>query len=792
MRKVQIYIKGKRIELFDDEKIQINLSVQNVQDIAKIFTEFTQSFTVPATPTNNDIFQHFYENAIDGARDTRLDYKVRHDANIEIDLIPFRTGQVQLEKANVKNGRVESYTITFYGEMVTLKDIFGEDKLEVLDFNSLAHTYTGGIIESRIKNISQNDIEWPLISSDRLWEYGVGGNHDISISSGHIHYTELFPALRVYKIFEAIESHYNIEFDSIFMATITNKRFYNLFLWLKNTEQFEFFTEKLVLDIDTATAYGGTIVPVNAYWDLPNNTFKMVPALQSLVHNSVFFESTHQLRYEVFSISDPTATYHLRVLLNGNFYAEFSETGDTGALTNIITLPVASVNASDIYSFELYCNKTVNIQLRFYYNIDGFNVNGQSIRAGYEAYTNTMTLTGKINVNKNLPDIKIADFVSGIFKQFNLTCTPFGKNKFKIETLETWYAMGRIIDVTKYIDIDSIDIERAKLFKKIIFKHQKSDTLFNTNFRDLFKREYGDLDQVFNYDGNEYTIELPFENLMHNKLSGELQVGYSLDKNLQPVIPKPVLLYFNDSLSCDFYLNNGTSTNRITTYKSFGQDVTYQTEKYTKNFFLDYSTLYNEAIQNNIYNVYYRNYLENLYNPKQRLTYVKGIFPTALLTSLRLNDRLIIRDKRYIINDMKVELTTGDVELVLLHDFRLLEQVNPTINLQDGSTTAEVLVPFPEGVISATFNAQGTGITSTPTTLTTGGVFNLTIPIVNEVEVMGLENGDTFIFEDLVTVLIEDYPYTTTSQPTIDYTFNTGLGLDVPIFINQAGTWIIL
>ena len=40
MRDVQIYIEGKRLELFNDEKIEINSSVQNIQDIAKSIYRF--------------------------------------------------------------------------------------------------------------------------------------------------------------------------------------------------------------------------------------------------------------------------------------------------------------------------------------------------------------------------------------------------------------------------------------------------------------------------------------------------------------------------------------------------------------------------------------------------------------------------------------------------------------------------------------------------------------------------------------------------------------------------------
>ena len=39
------------------------------------------------------------------------------------------------------------------------------------------------------------------------------------------------------------------------------------------------------------------------------------------------------------------------------------------------------------------------------------------------------------------------------------------------------------------------------------------------------------------------------------------------------------------------------------------------------------------------------NYLTNIFDSKARLIKVSGILPTSLLTTLKLNDRLIIRDK---------------------------------------------------------------------------------------------------------------------------------------------------
>lgn len=100
---------AKRIELFEDEKISVTSSIQNVNDISKVFTDYSQSFTIPASDNNNEIFRHWYENSLDDAFDQRR----RYSGYIEIDTQTFRSGKWQLESATVKDNRVEDYKITF-------------------------------------------------------------------------------------------------------------------------------------------------------------------------------------------------------------------------------------------------------------------------------------------------------------------------------------------------------------------------------------------------------------------------------------------------------------------------------------------------------------------------------------------------------------------------------------------------------------------------------------------------------------------------------------------------------
>jgi hypothetical protein len=69
---------SEKLELFDDEQIQVTSTVQNVQDISKTFTDFSQSFTIPANDHNNGILQHFYQSDVNSL----IDYNIRLDSFI--------------------------------------------------------------------------------------------------------------------------------------------------------------------------------------------------------------------------------------------------------------------------------------------------------------------------------------------------------------------------------------------------------------------------------------------------------------------------------------------------------------------------------------------------------------------------------------------------------------------------------------------------------------------------------------------------------------------------------------
>ena len=55
-----------KVDMYKDEKVSLTMTLQDIRDIEKVRTDFTQPFTLPASDANNALFQHWYNPDIDG------------------------------------------------------------------------------------------------------------------------------------------------------------------------------------------------------------------------------------------------------------------------------------------------------------------------------------------------------------------------------------------------------------------------------------------------------------------------------------------------------------------------------------------------------------------------------------------------------------------------------------------------------------------------------------------------------------------------------------------------------
>jgi hypothetical protein len=647
-----IYLNNRKLDLFKDESIELNSSVQNINDISKTFTDYSQNFTVPASDNNNAIFQHYYNTDVDGT----FNANIRQAGYIELGSLPFRYGTISLEEVKLKGLMPYAYSIRFYGAVVNLSDLFRDDELSILDLSDYNHEYNSSILDAVYGDvINSGDIYYPLITSLRNYEVGTGTANDISNVLGQIKYSELKPALKISKIIDAIELIYGINFDRSF---INRAVFDNIYMWLHNkSETLTISDIGQIIDLTNATGFSGIDVDFNTttnYMELQNGTPPPVSGkIKVKITPAVGFTT---ILYSVKIIDD-----------NNNILAALENVSGTNELELVKTLVKVR--------FEIYSNSTFTFTPRI-------SVNRKYILGGFISVTNaqnqaSQTINGQISISANLPQMKVSEFIKSIIKMFNLVLVPTNSNTFLFLPLDDWYNAGKLINLTKYVDIKDVTIKKPKLFKRIEFKHQQSEQILNERFRlnNGLNLGYGDLRADYDIDGTELKIETGFENLMFERLQDRstddltnIQVGKSIDKNLDPYIGKPFIFYkngftfYDTPIKCDAHADITYSFQTATE-----NDITLSQVSNSINFSADISTYSYSEVLRNLFNNYWSDYISDLYSLKRRITTLSGYLPTGVLIRMKLNDRLKIGDKAYIINSFKSNLSTGKVDFELLN-----------------------------------------------------------------------------------------------------------------------------
>ena len=704
MLKVSIFVEGVALELFKDETIEINSSVQNIADISKTFSDFSQSFTVPASNVNNGIFQHYYNTDVDGT----FNPNIRVLGYIELGSLPYKFGAIQLEEVKIKQQKPSAYTIRFFSSVVNLSDLFKEDELSLLPLSAYNHAFNPTIFDATYdETIANGDVYYPLITSLRNLEVGTSGTSDITNVSGQLKYNELKPALRLNKIFDAISSKYGVTFKDNFLNRAV---FDNLFMWIhKESGKIDAFGAEVAIDI---TVPGG-LPSIGVTVDTTNNTIQ--------------YTNTTANRYNVIlkivpEVGYTDVNYKARIYNNGIASTEGTGTGMQDFLFE------SSEFATFLHRFSI--QSVGDFQFKAFIIVGAH----MSITTIFEqSNTPLQTLSGYATMADLMPKMKVKDFVTSIIKMFNLVLVPVNSKTFTLIPLDDWYAQGKLIDISDYVSTEDVTVKRPKLFKKIDFKHQTTGQILGDKFRENNGGVgYGDLRSTYAIDGTELKIETQFENLVFERLTNvatssltKIQVGKSIDKKLAPYIGKPFIFY---RCGYQFYDTPIKAENHAdltyTWLTSTENDLLANQVSNTVNFSSDISTFLYSEITRNLFSNYWGDYISDLYSLKRRITNYVAHLPIGVLIKLKLNDRIKIGSYAYIINSMKPNLTTGKVDFELLNYIGIpFTSVNDNIMLTADTVnyfadnthlTADMISIYQPAYNGVPNGVQFTALTATP------------------------------------------------------------------------------
>ena len=678
MQELQLYIQGQRIDLFKDESVSITQSIQNVKDIAKVFTDFSKTFSIPASKTNNKIFKHYYNFDIENGFDGRI----KVDATIELNNLPFKNGKIKLEGVDLKNNAPHTYRITFFGSTVTLKDVLGEKKLQSLDdLNSDSLEYSVSNIQSKLsEDPATNDVIVPLIThTQRLfYDSSTGHAHDDLYSgnlyyqsgSGHEHgveYDQLKYAIRVHRIIEAIQVDYpTITFSDDFFNT-TNAPYYNLFMWLHRKKG----------DVQNLSGVNQSLV----------NGFPLTPP-DFATETDMY--STSSLRvfgvpnyYTVFDLITNPATGFTGIPYRVVIYKDGEENYRTDLITGLNTISKTDFDLESGATYTVYIESGSNIDFtNIYWDIDYQEPFSNPYTIRYETLNYSYNSIFEFSITQQIPEMKIIDFLTGLFKMFNLTAY-VEDDVIRVKTLDSFYNSGTQYDISKYVDVNKSSVNVALPYREISFLAEDTNTLLAKQHEQLAGKTWGKLSYSGDADeiaGELYNVKTPFSQLKYEHLKDgngggdtDIQYGYFVDDNQESYIGKPLLFYpiRQTSATQISFVENSTSHVALTTYNIPSNSVYLNPVTGTDN--INFNNEINEYtatndFDNTLYKKYYENYILSVFNSKNRITKLTAYLPLRILLNFKLEDRFIINGNSYKINTITTNLQTGKSDLELLND----------------------------------------------------------------------------------------------------------------------------
>jgi hypothetical protein len=344
-------------------------------------------------------------------------------------------------------------------------------------------------------------------------------------------------------------------------------------------------------------------------------------------------------------------------------------------------------DAGDSYTVVVYISQAITFSSVTFF-VEGI-FNQTTYSQTYNSGTFSSTGNVAFLIRQQIPEMKVIDFVSGLFKMFNLVA--YIENGLIVcKTLDSYYAAGNTYDISKYVEVDSSEVNVALPYREVVYKYKGTKSYLSNIHAQLIGKEWGTIeyrgDSNTRFSGEIFNYEVPFEHFKFERLFDvglgtpapiTVQWGYSVDDNQQPYIGAPFIFYLK-------HYENGTNINYVNTVDSNGVPTAVtsindyflplnsrlgDTTSQTINFFAEQDEWALAINDQSLFQNYHRNYIASIFNQSNRMTTVTAYLPQSILINFQLNDTFVINNIEYKINSIKTNLLTGKSDIELLNVF---------------------------------------------------------------------------------------------------------------------------
>ena len=706
---VQLYVyddTGARyeVDLYKDEPIKLTLSIEEITDLPRVNSAFSQTFRVPATQNNSKVFKWWYEvNTVD------FDITKRVVAEIHSDGLFYKSGHIRIQAAyvNEETSQVD-LELVFFGETRDFASQIGEITLDKLNLAYLNHNLDlTNVQNSWAGTLHNGDIRYAL--ADRGYTYDDAGvvleDSEIADKSHHtysfqksahpLNLTQFTPMIRVKAIIDAIfeQTEYSYSSDSFFNSSLfedlytdgipdassTTTELSGL-MEAQSVGQQKARNEEVnpVLFTNEIEDIGGNYANQTGRYHVPaDGTYAMEASLPLLLRRNILHPST---------------TYEVKIMRR-------NVGGDIQLATSgLLTTPIGFTTYPDTVTVNFNGTLTQDVDYREYVYVKvefGSPLNHAVDEFSRFEVTSAPTTMAISKFMKY--DVKCVDFLKSIITKFKLIMAPNPDNEFEfvIKPWKDYIASGDRVDWTYKLDV-SKDVQLSPIFfeqtQLIDFTDKEDEDLKNKPFQEDNARVYGALqfDSQNDLLKETKTIDTifaptPVDIVIGFDAASEFVIPYFAKQGTEeadhgylqqlPMKIKPRLLFWNglaaQGTSEDWYYTDGTTTvHNTTNYPRFTPYSVFPTTSSTINLNWFRETPYFTGPNDgkSVYEEYWNQYVQELYsNDARKLTAYFNLDSQDLRT-LSFDDIIFIENAYYrilkVYNAPLAEISTVKVDLV--------------------------------------------------------------------------------------------------------------------------------
>jgi hypothetical protein len=703
------------VDLYEDEDIPLTLSIDEFKNVAEKIQSYSKAFNLPGTKRNNLIFDNIFEitRSDDGVV---FNPYVKTQCEVKQDGFILFEGYLKLIDMQDKLGEI-SYNVNVYSEVIALIDVLKDKQLSDLSFAELQHLYNKTNIKdswntgvtydnpstSGFRNA--NTIKYPFV--DWNHQYYLDANNFPVLPNLETAFRP-FVNLKyiVQRIFDATPFSFTSEF-------FDNSDFLNLYMdfnWGSGNaptqqvgttfESYYFFN----LGDGSAANYATTSYSVmNLCFNIPllgGVTPPNYDDTTNIITSTVLNESYDiNYNYGIENTDTVPRTVECHWLYNSqplNYSGVITiQAGATFYYTG--NLNQVMVNVGD------------TLQVQFKSDANSVVRQAQTTFPQYGAFafftTGISATTSNIFLQTLRGELGQWEFLKGIMTMFNLVSIPdkSNPNNILIEPYGDIFmssndvanpnfydSNSKQLDWTNKIDISEIKLKPlTDLNKKTIFKFVEDDDdyAFNVFKNSLSGFLYGSKE----YDASGYTIlegekEIiaePFAATVPKQLMSQFDdfitpaiYSYDSSDGTSEGFDNSPRIMFNNGIknlnSCTYFIptQNGVSSENATAYLQFSHLSNVPTLPSSRDFHFgecQYMPGLGSTSNNNLFNLYWLPYFNELYNPNTRTMTLKVDLNSGDINNFNFYDTVFIKNREFRVN--KIDYKPNDlatVEFILI------------------------------------------------------------------------------------------------------------------------------